>query len=171
MSRASAAKTIKATTGVAVLVVIWQAVRFTMGDIANPAAPIFDFLNNTMRESVGLSSEVSADMLTRGPFAGLLGGLEAVMSWMVGVSVWVFAAVFVGSIGKRAARVVLVGGKQYRAEQREAHEAYRIAAERQAIKDRRRKLRRKALEAREPRRASSGVFPFLLGALFGSFFL
>ncbi|WP_407215844.1 hypothetical protein [Enterobacter hormaechei] len=79
------------------------------------------------------------------------------------------AAWIVGELGRAAARVVAVGWHQFRVEAREAAEAARIAQERQAAKDRRRELRRKVIEAREPRK-SSGVFPFLIGLLLGSFF-
>ncbi|EJG5355168.1 hypothetical protein [Pseudomonas juntendi] len=171
MERATAAKVINGVSLVAMLAVMWQAVRFVMGDIGNPVAPVFEFVVHTMREGAGLPSEAPASAVWGGPFTGLLEGFQSLMVWAFGFVIWLIAALMVGHSGKAAARVVLVGWQQYRAEQREAREAARIAAERQAAKDRRRELRRKVLEAREPRRGSSGILSFVLGALFGSFFL
>ncbi|CZZ74151.1 hypothetical protein [Enterobacter hormaechei] len=169
MERTTAAKVINAVSLVAMLAVMWQAVRFVMGDIGNPVAPVFEFVIHTMREGAGLPSEAPASVLSGGPFRGLLEGFQSLMTWAFGFAIWLVAALIVGHSGKAAARVVLIGWQQYRAEQREAREAARIAAERQAIKDRRRELRRKVIEAREPRK-SSGFGPFLIGLLLGSFF-
>lgn len=171
MERTTVAKAVHAASLVAMLTLLWQAVRFAMGDIGNPIAPVFEFVAHTMREGAGLPPEAPAGALAGGPFSGLLEGFQVLLLWGLGMAVWGIAAMIVGVLGSAAARVVLVGWQQYRAEQREAREAARIAAERQAAKDRRRELRRKVLEAREPRRGSSGILSFVLGALFGSFFL
>lgn len=163
MGRTTAPKVIHVITLVAILAVGWQAVRFMMGDIGNPVAPVF--------EAAGLPSVLPPGELLGGPLSALLDGFQSIMVWGFGLAVWGGAALVVSQFGNSAARVVQFGWQQYRAEQREAHEAARIAAKRQAAKDRRRELRRKVLEAREPRRGSSGILPFALGVLFGSFFL
>jgi hypothetical protein len=169
MNRERAAKLVTVLGVVAMLGVAWQAVRFAIGDIGNPISPVYKFIALTLHETGELPS-----VITSSPFSTeslTIYWPLSFMIWCIGFSVWLVAATIVGHIGQVAARVVLVGWRQYRAEQREDYEAARIAAERQAAKERRRDLRRQVLEAREPRRKSSGILPFVLGTLFGSFFL
>ncbi|PMY80290.1 hypothetical protein C1X72_15490 [Pseudomonas sp. FW306-2-2C-D06B] len=171
MERTSAAKLVNAASLVAMLAVGWQAVRFIMGDIGNPISPVYEFVTQSMREMSGLPPKAPASELSGGPLSWLIGGYQSIMVWGLGLVFWLFSAFIVGELGKAIARVVQVGWQQYRVEQREAQQAARIAAERQAVKDRRRELRRKALQAVEPRRGASGTLLFILGVLVGSFFL
>ena len=157
---------IRTVSVVAMLAVAWQAIRFAKGDIGNVTLPVFELFDHTMQTMASTSSEQES-MSWFSPFGELL---RAGVVWLAGFMVWLMAAVIVGKLGEVAARVAAVGWQQYRTEAREAAEAARIAQERQAAKDRRRKLRRKVIEAQEPRK-SSGVFPFLMGLLLGSFFL
>lgn len=80
MERTTAAKVINAVSLVAMLAVMWQAVRFVMGDIGNPVAPVFEFVVHTMREGAGLPSEAPASVLSGGPFRGLLEGFQSLMT-------------------------------------------------------------------------------------------
>lgn len=168
MQRAKIAMAIHAVSVAAMLAVAWQAVRFAMGDIGNVTLPVFELFDHGVQSMASDSAEHAS-----GPGFSPLGDLPDIMRagvvWFAGFMVWLMAAVIVGELGKVAARVTAVGWHQYRTEAREAAEAARIAQERQAAKDRRRELRRKVIEAREPRK-SSGVFPFLIGLLLGSFF-
>lgn len=168
MERTTVAKAVHAVTIVAMLATAWQAVRFATGDIGNVTLPVFELFDHGVQSMASDNAEHVS-----GPGFSLLGDLPNMLRvgvvWLAGFMVWLMAAVIVGELGKVAARVTAVGWHQYRTEAREAAEAARIAQERQAAKDRRRELRRKVIEAREPRK-SSGVFPFLIGLLLGSFF-
>nr|AGH89385.1 hypothetical protein [uncultured bacterium] len=168
MQYPKAAKAIHIVSVVAMLAVAWQAIRFAMGDIGNVTLPVFELFDHTMQTMTSNSGEQESRPVFS-PFVELSELLRAGAVWVAGFMVWLMAAVIVGKLGEVAARVAAVGWKQYRTEAREAAEAARIAQERQAAKDRRRELRRKVIEAREPRK-SSGVFPFLMGLLLGSFF-
>ncbi|ELO8195543.1 hypothetical protein R0U17_004417 [Salmonella enterica] len=165
MQRTTVAKTINAVSLVAMLAVAWQAVRFAMGDIGNVIAPVFELFEQAMRP--GIDASASAPELTL--FSSVSELATASVKWVFGFVVWLFAAGALMSFGQAAARVATVGWHQYRVEVREAREAARIAHERQTAKARRRELRRKVIEAREPRK-SSGFGPFLIGLLLGSFF-
>ncbi|HFG3220798.1 TPA: hypothetical protein ACGGJZ_003512 [Escherichia coli] len=168
MQRAKIAMAVHTVSVVAMLAVAWQAVRFAMGDIGNVTLPVFELFDHGVQSMASDSTEhVSGSGFS--PFGDLSDMLRAGVVWFAGFMVWLMAAVIVGELGKVAARVAAVGWHQYRAEAREAAEAARIAQERQAAKDRRRELRRKVIEAREPRK-SSGFGPFLIGLLLGSFF-
>lgn len=144
------------------LATAWQAVRFIMGDIGNVTLPVFELFDHGVQSMASDSAEH-----TSRPGFSLFGDLSDWLRggvvWFAGIMVWLMAAWIVGELGRAAARVVAVGWHQFRVEAREAAEAARIAQERQAAKDRRRELRRKVIEAREPRK-SSGVFPFLIGS-------
>ncbi len=165
MGRTSAVKFIHASKLLVMLVVGWQAVRFIMGDIGYPVVPLFEFVSAPSPDATGeLPGSPLSSLVDRFQF-------QSIIAWGLGIAFWGSAVLVVSQFGNFAARVVQIGWQQYRAEQREAHEAARKAAQRQAAKDRRRELRRKVLEAREPRRGVSGVLPFALGVLFGSFFL
>ncbi|MBV6867885.1 hypothetical protein [Xanthomonas euvesicatoria] len=148
--RAKLAMAIHGVSAVAMLAVAWQAVRFIMGDIGNVTLPVFELFGQSVQSSAPgfLALDSLSDMLRTG------------LVWFAGCMVWLMAAVVVGELGKVAARVAAVGWHQYLAEAREATEA---------AKDRR-ELRRKVIDAREPRK-SSGVFTFVIGLLLGSFFL
>ena len=168
MQRAKIAMAIHAFSVVAMLAVAWQAARFAMGDIGNVALPMFELFDHGLQSMASDSGEHASEPVFS-PLGDLFDMVRAGVIWFAGFMVWLMAAVIVGELGKVAARVAAVGWHQYRTEAREAAEAARIAQERQAAKDRRRELRRKVIEAREPRK-SSGVFPFLIGLLLGSFF-
>lgn len=168
MERTTVAKAVHAVAMVATLATAWQAVRFIMGDIGNVTLPVFELFEHGVQSMASDSGE-HAGGSAFSPLGDLSDMLRAGVVWFAGCMVWLMAAVIVGELGKVAARVAAVGWHQYRAEAREAAKAARIAQERQAAKDRRRELRRKVIEAREPRK-SSGVFPFLIGLLLGSFF-
>ncbi|EAQ2882453.1 hypothetical protein EGE62_22700 [Salmonella enterica] len=165
MNRKACGKAINVFSSVGGLVVAWQAIRFAMGDIGNVTIPVFEWLANTTQPQGSVTPADATGLLSMTNF------MQSIIWWIMGFSVWLIAATVVSGLGNVAARIATVGWQQYLTEQREAHEAARIAAERQALKDRRRELRRKVLEAREPRRGSSGILPFVLGVLFGSFFL
>ncbi|ECX0143207.1 hypothetical protein AOZ84_20450 [Salmonella enterica subsp. enterica serovar Newport] len=168
MERTTLAKGVHAVSVVAMLAVAWQAVRFIMGDIGNVTLPVFELIEHGVQGMTSDSGRPSSAP-EFSPLGGLPDMLRAGVVWFAGCMVWLMAAVIVGELGKVAARVAAVGWHQYRAEAQEAAEAARIAQERQAAKDRRRELRRKVIEAREPRK-SSGVLPFLIGLLLGAFF-
>ncbi|ELH0920364.1 hypothetical protein ROT28_004603 [Salmonella enterica] len=168
MERAKIAMGIHAVSVVAALAVAWQAVRFAMGDIGNVTLPVFELLGHGVQSMASDSAQQSSGP-GFSPLGDLFDMMRAGVVWLAGFMAWLMVAVIVGELGKVAARVAAVGWHQYRTEAREAAEAARIAQERQAAKDRRRDLRRKVIEAREPRK-SSGLFPFLIGLLLGSFF-
>ncbi|MCM8577012.1 hypothetical protein [Pseudomonas aeruginosa] len=150
--RTTVANVIRVVFFIASLAVIWQALRFIQGEIGNPAAPIFDMLTQSPRDSIA-------------------GTIDEVMRVLFGIVCWMGLAVGVGKAGEILSRVVEFGWRQYLAERREAQQKERVAAERQAAKDRRRKLRRKAMELREPRKSSNSFGSFLLGLMIGGFFL
>lgn len=166
MQRTTAADAVKVVTGIAALAVAWQAIRFCLGDIGNVTTPVFEAVGHAMGTAYGQPETVDHF----NPLASMAELGLGLIQWLMGFVVWIFAAVAVVGIGNTIARVLTVGWHQYRIEQREAQEAARIAAERQAAKDRRRELRRKVLEAREPRRGSSGFFSFVVGVMLGAFF-
>ncbi|HCW2870564.1 TPA: hypothetical protein OXB44_005377 [Escherichia coli] len=163
MKRETAASAVKLAFNAAALCLAWQAVRFCLGDIGNVMVPFFDFIRYL--------SGVESTPEPTGFIGAIAGGTTTLVQGLFGFVAWLMMAAWVVAFGGHAERIVSVGWHQYRAEEREASEAARVAQERQAAKDRRRELRRKVLEAREPRRGSSGFFPFLLGLLIGSLFL
>lgn len=108
LERVTAAKAIRVASIVAMIAVGWQAVRFIMGEVGNPVVPVSEFVIKIIGEVSGLPPEA------------LRNWYQSYMVWGFGIAAWVSAALLVGTFGKVAARVVLVGGKQYRAEGREA---------------------------------------------------
>lgn len=164
MQRTMAAKAVAVAAGVACLAVWGQAIRFAMGDIDNAAMPVIEFISHAMPQGPVSPSDSPAN-----PISALLEGYKTVLLWMAGFGIWIGAGAAIALLGNNVAGIISLGWRQYRIEQHEAAETARIAAERQAAKDRRRELRRKVLEAREPRKPS-GIFPFLIGLLLGSFF-
>ncbi|EJS7522898.1 hypothetical protein NWJ54_004527 [Salmonella enterica] len=165
MQRTMAAKAVAVAAGVACLAVWGQAVRFAMGDISNVAMPVFEFISHALSQG----PTVSPSDTPTNPISELIEGYKTVLLWLAGFGIWIGAGAAIAVLGNNLAGILSLGWRQYRIEQREAREIARIAAERQAAKDRRRELRRKVLEAREPRK-SSGALPFLMGLLLGSFF-
>lgn len=166
MQRTTAADAVKVVTGIAALAVAWQAIRFCLGDIGNVTMPVFEAMRHFMDTTYGQPKPV--DHFNPLAYTAELG--LGLVQWLMGFAVWIVAAAAVAGAGNTLARVLTVGLHRYRIERREAQEAARIAAERQAVKDRRRELRRKVLEAREPRRGSSGFFSFVVGVMLGAFF-
>ncbi|MEX3557340.1 MAG: hypothetical protein VB135_02580 [Burkholderia sp.] len=166
MQRTTAAGAVKVVAGIAALAVAWQAVRFCLGDIGNVTTPVFEAVRQAMSAAYGLPEPVDHF----NPLASIAELGSGLIQWLMGFAFWLVAAAAVACTGDTIARVLAVGWHQYRTEQREAREAARIAEERQAAKDRRRELRRKVLETREPRRGSSGFFSFVIGVMLGAFF-
>lgn len=162
MKRETAARLVSLAGGIIALAVMWQAVRFCQGLIG---APILDLFNELWREAKGQQADAQ-------PLFSPLGDLFAMGAhYFGGIAHWVGLGGLVLALTVPCERIVEVGWSQYRAEQREANELARQAAQRQALKDRRRELRRKVLERQEPRKSSFSFGSFLLGLMIGSFFL
>ena len=166
MQRTTAAGAVKVLSVIGALAVAWQAVRFCLGDIGNVTMPVFEAMRHFMDTTYGQPEPI--DHFNPLAYMAELG--LGFVQWLMGAAVWIIAAAAVAGVGNTLAHVLTVGRHQYRIERREAQEAARIAAERQAAKDRRRELRRKVLEARQPRRGSSGFFSFVVGVMLGAFF-
>lgn len=162
MKRETAANLVRLAGGIIALAVMWQAVRFCQGLIG---APLLDLFSELWREASG--QQADAEPLFS-PFGNLfaMGG-----HYLGGIAHWVGLGGLVLALSLTCERIVEVGWAQYRAEQREDAKLARQAAERQALKDRRRELRRKVIERREPSKSSFSFGSFLLGLMIGSFFL
>lgn len=114
MRRATAAKALRVASIVAMIAIGWQAIRFIMGDVGNPVVPVSEFVIKIIGEASGLPPEA------------LRNWYLSYMVWGFGIAAWVSAALSTGTVGKVAARVVLVGWKQYRAENRGADNLTRL---------------------------------------------
>lgn len=114
MGRTTAANAIRLASILAMIAVGWQAVRFVTGDVVNPVVPVSEFVINIIGEASGLPPEA------------LRNRYLSYLVWVFGIAAWVSTALLVGILGKAAARLVLVGWKQYRSESREADNLTRL---------------------------------------------
>lgn len=127
------------------LVLMWQSVRFCMGKIG---APGVDYLFASIEES---HTFVLIDWYT------------TAVHYIAGFTVWIGIGVTVGIVTDAAARIVVVGFNQFFEEQLAAEKEARRLERIQAIRERRRELRRKASESK----SGIGIATLIIGIVIG----
>ncbi|KVL70315.1 hypothetical protein [Burkholderia ubonensis] len=159
------------------LVVAYQAVRFCQGSIG---APILDqVIQYYLRPfAVAIDQQLGTKFFSQLAYpitsstslsAWVPGWIQKGVYYLLGIFVWLHLGLFVQSCARAAACIYVVGFAQYcdevRAARAEAERQHQIYVER----ERRRELRRKQLEAKQPRSGFS-VTTLVAGIVLGMFF-
>lgn len=144
------------------LYLLWLIVPFCRGQITSPLVAAFNYIGPFGMKLNGAWDAAFND--ANSGFGGFFG------YYLIGIAGFASASGIVMAMGEAASRVLLVGWKKFKEEQREAFEAEQAAARVEAARERRRERRLAAMQSKNGN-SDSCWWAVIVGAAFFAWFL